>query len=186
MNLMDLAEHFSNEDAARTFLEKLLWPSGPECPHCGLIGEAYKLTPKPRSKNPVRKGVWKCSGCREKFTVTIGTIFEDSHIPLQKWLLAFHIICASKKGISSHQVHRMLGVTYKSAWFMTHRIRHAMGQLPGGKLSGPENTVEIDETFIGGKERASLECRTPIVAKRLRLWRLSSVRVVSALSQSSV
>ena len=95
----------------------------PVCPHCGLIEQAYKLTPKAESKKGthIRKGVWKCAGCRKEFTVTVGTIFEDSHIPLHKWLFAYHLLCASKKGMSAHQLQRMLGVTYRSAWFMAHR-----------------------------------------------------------------
>ena len=96
-------------------------------------------------------GVWKCGGCREQFTVTVGTIFEDSHIPLSKWLLAYHLLCASKKGMSAHQLHRMLKVTYRSAWFMAHRIRYTMTQEPlSSKLDG---IIEIDETWIGGKLR---------------------------------
>jgi transposase-like protein len=151
MNLVDLAQHFSDEDKAREYLEKKRWPNGPICPHCGLLGEAYKLNPTEEGKTHVRKGLWKCAGCRKEFSVTVGTIFEDSHIPLHKWLLAFHLLCASKKGISAHQLHRMLGVTYKSAWFMAHRIRYAMAQEPlSSKLQG---ILEIDETYIGGKVR---------------------------------
>jgi transposase-like protein len=152
LNLFALAQHFSDEDKAREFLEKLRWPDGPVCPHCGLVGEAYRLEPKPSKKDThVRKGVWKCGGCREQFTVTVGTIFEDSHIPLSKWLLAYHLLCASKKGMSAHQLHRMLKVTYRSAWFMAHRIRYTMSQEPlSSKLKG---VIEIDETFIGGKIR---------------------------------
>ena len=148
--------HFNDHDAAREFLEAQRWPDGvPYCPHCGEIGRSYRLTPKPPKedgkKKSVRKGVWKCGACRKQFTVTVGTIFEDSHIPLHKWLLAYHLLCSSKKGHSAHQLHRMLGVTYKSAWFMAHRIRYSMTQEPlSSKLSG---TVEIDETYIGGKEK---------------------------------
>src|SRR5271169_184731 len=152
LNLFALAQHFSDEDKAREFLEKLRWPDGVVCPHCGLVGEAYKLEPKPSKKDThVRKGVWKCGGCREQFTVTVGTIFEDSHIPLSKWLLAYHLLCASKKGMSAHQLHRMLKVTYRSAWFMAHRIRYTMSQEPlSSKLQG---VIEIDETYVGGKRR---------------------------------
>jgi len=153
LNLVALAQHFSNEDKAREFLEKLRWPEGPVCPHCGMVDNAYRLEPKKHSdKNThVRKGVWKCRGCREQFTVTVGTIFEDSHIPLSKWLLAYHLLCASKKGMSAHQLHRMLKVTYRSAWFMAHRIRFTMSQEPlSSKLKG---VIEIDETYIGGKKR---------------------------------
>lgn len=151
MNLSKIARHLSDADAARAFLEAQRWPDGPVCPFCGVIGEAYRLKAKPNSKAPVRPGVWKCAGCRKQFTVTVGTIFEDSHIPLNTWLMALHLMCASKKGMSAHQLHRMLGVTYKSAWFMAHRIRWAMTQEPmASKLSG---TIEADETYIGGKRR---------------------------------
>jgi transposase-like protein len=152
LNLIALAQHFSDEDKAREFLEKLRWPDGPICPHCGEINNAYRLEPKPSKKGThVRKGVWKCGGCREQFTVTVGTIFEDSHIPLSKWLLAYHLLCASKKGMSAHQLHRMLKVTYRSAWFMAHRIRYTMSQEPlSSKLDG---IIEIDEAYIGGKFR---------------------------------
>jgi len=154
-NLVDLARYFSGEDKARAFLEKLRWPDGPVCPHCGVVGEAYRLKPTANGKNHVREGVWKCPDCQEQFTVTVGTIFEDTHIPLSKWLFAIHLMCASKKGMSAHQLHRMLGITYKSAWFMAHRIRLAMRREPlrsrlKGKLKG---TVEVDETYIGGKRR---------------------------------
>src|SRR5580698_1094947 len=152
INLIELAQHFSNEDAAREYVEKLRWPDGPVCPHCGLIGNAYRLKPQDSKKGKhVRPGVWKCGGCREQFTVTVGTIFEDSHIPLSKWLLAYHLLCASKKGMSAHQLHRMLKVTYRSAWFMAHRIRYTMAQEPlSSKLEG---VIEIDETYVGGRLR---------------------------------
>lgn len=151
MNLKSIAQHFSDADAARDFLESQRWPDGPICPFCGLIGEAYRLRAKPDSKTPVRPGVWKCAGCRKQFTVTKGTIFEDSHIPLNTWLMAIHLLCSSKKGMSAHQLHRMMGVTYKSAWFMVHRIRYAMRHNDlFAKMGG---TVEIDETYIGGKRR---------------------------------
>jgi transposase-like protein len=152
LNLISLAQHFSDEDKAREFIEKLRWPDGPVCPKCGEVNNAYRLEPKPSKKGTHgRKGLWKCAGCREQFTVTVGTIFEDSHIPLHKWLLAYHLLCASKKGMSAHQLHRMLKVTYRSAWFMAHRIRYTMTQEPlSSKLSG---VIEIDETYVGGKRR---------------------------------
>jgi len=159
MNLADLAKQFSTEDKARELLEKTLWPNGTVCPHCGLVGEAYQLTPKPGAKTHVRPGVWKCGGCRKQFTVRVGTIFEDSHIPLHKWLLAIHLLCASKKGMSSHQIHRQLGITYKSAWFMTHRIRHAMQQGPFQELL--KGTVEVDETYVGGRVRVGSQAVRP-------------------------
>lgn len=151
MNLSSIAQQFSDPENARAFLESKRWPDGVVCPFCGLIGEAYRLKPKADSKAPVRPGVWKCGGCRKQFTVTVGTIFEDSHIPLNTWLMAIHLMCASKKGMSAHQLHRMLGITYKSAWFMCHRIRYALTQkslFP--KMTG---TVEVDETYVGGKKR---------------------------------
>jgi transposase-like protein len=152
MNLTDIANNFSDAEEARLFLEKKRWPDGAVCPFCGLVGEAYQLEPQAGSKAPVRPGVWKCGGCRKQFSVTVGTIFEDSHIPLNKWLMAIHLLCSSKKGMSAHQLHRMLGVTYKSAWFMAHRIRYAMTQdfIFSPKLGG---TVEVDETYVGGKPR---------------------------------
>ena len=156
---------FLDENAAREYLEQLRWPNGAVCPHCKRTG-AYKLQPKAESKTPVRKGVWKCKFCRKQFTVTIGTIFEDSHIPIHQWLSAIQFLCSSKKGISAHQLHRMLRITYKSAWFMAHRIRYAMGQLPlAPKLQG---VVEVDETYIGGKAHGKggrgAANKTPVVA----------------------
>ena len=151
MNLNDLVKNFNDEEKAREFLEVQRWPDGAVCPHCGVLGESYRLKARPGSKNPVRPGVWKCGACRKQFTVKVGTIFEDSHIPLTTWLKAIHLLCASKKGMSAHQLHRMLGVTYKSAWFMAHRIRYAMSQEPlSSKLTG---VIEMDETYIGGKAK---------------------------------
>lgn len=170
MNLVDLAARYGDEDKARELLEGIRWPQGAVCPRCEgeKATRPYKLTPKPGSKT--RKGLYKCRGCRKQFTVTVGTIFEDSHIPLGKWLLAFHLMCASKKGMSAHQLHRMLGLTYKSAWFMAHRIRYAMQQPPlVDKLRG---VVEADETYVGGKTsnrsggragRSTIN-KTPVVA----------------------
>lgn len=159
-------EIFYNEDAAREFIEKLRWSDSIACAHCACK-EIYKLTPKSTSVSGVRKGVYKCKKCRKQFTVTVGTIFEDSKIPLHKWLKAFHLVCSSKKGISAHQLHRTLEITYKSAWFMAHRIRYAMTQNPlAGKLKG---IVEVDETYVGGKSRQhrrgrGSERKTPVVA----------------------
>jgi transposase-like protein len=142
--------HFQDAEKAREFLEKLRWPNGPVCPHC-QCATAYKLTAKPGSKKPVRPGVWKCKDCEQQFTVTVNTIFEDSHVPLNKWLLAIHLLCASKKGMSAHQLHRMLPVTYKTAWFMAHRIRYMMSQPSfKQKMFG---VIEADETYVGGKRR---------------------------------
>ena len=150
-----LQPQFQDADTARHFLESKRWPDGPVCPHRGVVGEAYKLQAdleNKEAKGHGRKDLYKCAGCREQFTVTVGTIMEDSKIPLHKWLLAFHLLCASKKGMSAHQLHRMLGITYKSAWFMAHRIRYVMTQEPlSSKLDG---VVEIDEAYIGGRRRA--------------------------------
>jgi transposase-like protein len=159
-----LKKQYQDEDAAREHLEKLLWPSGPYCPHCGVIENIYKLESKPDTKteNKLRKGVYKCGGCRKQFTVTVGTIFEDSHIPLHKWLLAFHLMCSSKKGVSALQLQRELWGedeetksmkgSYRTAWFMCHRIRWVMTQTP--MVERLKGIVEVDETFVGGKERA--------------------------------
>lgn len=129
MDFDTLPKYYADEDAAREFLEVSRWPNGVICPHCGNT-ETYKLNPKEGSKSPVRKGVYKCTACLKQFTVKVGTIFEDSHIPLNKWLYAIHMMCSSQKGVSAHQVHRTLGITYKSAWFMAHRIRYAIAQSP--------------------------------------------------------
>src|SRR3954453_16216431 len=113
--------YFHDEAAAFAMLESILWPDGPVCPHCGVIGGRARLN----GKSP-RMGERKCYPCRKKFTVKVGTVFEQSHVPLHKWFQATHLLCASKKGMSSHELHRILGVTLKTAWFMTHRIREAM------------------------------------------------------------
>lgn len=145
-----LGERFTNEDKAREYMEFLRWGNaGPVCPHCGGA-DPYRLTPKAGSKT--RQGVLKCRACRKQFTVTVGTVFEDSHVKLTKWIQAIYLVGASKKGISAHQLHRMLGVTYRSAWFMAHRLRYAMTAKPlATKLAG---IVEIDEGFIGGKRKS--------------------------------
>lgn len=150
LNLNSLLPLFSDENKARKFLESKRWPNGPICPRCKCT-EVYTLTPRPDSKRPVRPGVYKCKKCRKQFTVRIGTIFEESKIPLRKWLMAIHLMTSSKKGISSHQIAREIDVTQKTAWFLCHRIREAMKLEPmAGLLSG---AVEIDECYVGGKPR---------------------------------
>lgn len=142
---------FTDEEAARKHFEATRWPNGPYCPLCG----SYDAV-KPFGGKSMGPGWYHCGACRRKFTATMGTVCERSHIPLTKWLLAMHLLCASKKGMSAHQLHRMLGVTYKSAWFMAHRIREAMRELhPEGSdpMGGEGKTIEADETFVGGKER---------------------------------
>ena len=152
-NMSNLSKCFSDETAARQLLESMRWPSGVACPRCGGA-DPYKLTVKASGKNKVaRQGLYKCRACRKQFSSTTGTIFESSHVPISKWLLALHLICASKKGLSAHQLHRMIGVTYRAAWFMNHRLRLAMATQSfeyADKLSG---TVEVDETYVGGRRR---------------------------------
>jgi len=151
LNLIKLAKEYSDEDKARELLESMRWPDGASCPHC-KAKEPYALKPRATSTRPGRKGLYKCRACRKQFTVTVGTVFEDSHIPISKWLMAIFILCSSKKAVSAHQLHRMLDMTYKSAWFMAHRIRYAMspGKPLGEMLKG---TVEADETYVGGRPR---------------------------------
>lgn len=139
------APHFQNEDAARAMIEGIRWPNGPACPHCGA--EKHYATKRP--------GRYRCanSKCRRDYTVTTGTVMESSHIPLHKWLLGFWLMSSSKKGMSAHQLHRSLGITYKSAWFMAHRIREAM--RAGGlttPMGGDGGIVEADETYYGRRE----------------------------------
>jgi len=150
VNLSALAKEYSDEDAARELFEQMRWPNGPACPHCGGV-DPYKLVPKADSKKPGRKGLYKCRACRKQFTVTVGTVFEDSRIPLSKWLLALHLLASSKKGISAHQLHRNLGISYKAAWFMAHRLRYAAAEGPFGALL--QGIVEVDETYVGGRRR---------------------------------
>src|SRR6202158_1889167 len=141
---------FTDEETARAHFEKLRWPDGPVCPHCGTLGEPTELKGK-----TTRPGLYKCRACQKPFTATMGTLYERSHIPLHKWLLATHLLAASKKGISAHQLWRMLGFgSYRTAWFMAHRIREGMAPLnkSEGPLGGPGKIVEADTTFIGGKE----------------------------------
>jgi transposase-like protein len=140
------AKIYNSEDAARGHLESIQWPDGPVCPHCGTLDEATKLEGK-----STRPGVYKCNACRKPFSVTVGTVFERSKIPLTKWLLATELLTSSKKGISAHQIHRMLGVTYKTAWFMMHRIREAMKPAGNDPMGGNGKFVEVDETYIGSK-----------------------------------
>ncbi len=141
---------FHRENKAREWLEAQIWPNGPVCPHCG-VSEYRRLEGKAH-----RPGLYQCNACRQQFTVTVGTLFERSKIALTKWLMAVYLLSASKKGISTNQLSRMLGLPYKTAWFMTHRIREAMrdgGDGPFGALGGANRVVEADETYIGGKAR---------------------------------
>src|SRR5437899_6103501 len=143
------ARAFQDEAAAYAWVETRVWPDGPICPHCGGIDRIGKLQGK-----STRPGVYKCYQCRKPFTVKVGTVFEDSHVPMRFWLQAMYMLCSSKKGISSNQLHRMLGVTLKTAWFMSHRIREAMRVVGVEPMGGAGEIVEIDETFIGRQEGA--------------------------------
>lgn len=151
--------YFHDEAAAFAHVEAQLWAGGRVCPHCGVVDNSYPLKgvrSKASKKNPegvVRHGLYKCGACRKQFTVRIGTIFEESHLELHKWLQAIHLMCSSKKGVSAHQLHRILEVQYKTAWFLAHRIREAM-RLPLDDqdiMGGPGTPVEMDETYVGGK-----------------------------------
>lgn len=138
---------FTDADKARAFLEAQRWPDGPVCPHCGAIDDATGL-----KGTAHRPGVYQCNSCREQFSVTVGTVFERSKIALNKWLHATFLMTSSKKGISAHQLGRMLGVTYKTAWFMAHRIRAAMAESNPGPMGGEGKTIEVDETYYGKLE----------------------------------
>ena len=141
------ASHFHDEEKSYEYVEARLWPNGPVCPHCGGVEKVGKLQGK-----TTRPGLWKCYQCRKPFTVKIGTIFEDSKVPMRLWLQAMYLIAGSKKGISSNQLHRILGVTLKTAWFMSHRIREAMRVDGLDQFGGGGGMVEVDETFIGREE----------------------------------
>lgn len=136
--------HFQDPEAAREYLEGLRWANGIVCPHCGVIDKFYKLVGKAH-----RPGLYKCAECREQFSVTVGTVFESSKIKLHIWLQACHLMSASKKGMSAKQLERMLGVSYKTAWFMAHRIREAMTGTPTAPMGGNFGMVEVDETYWG-------------------------------------
>ena len=133
--------YFRNPEAAREHLESLLWPEGPVCSHCGCVGNISK------THSTRRAGLYTCNDCRKQFTVTVGTVFERSKVPLHKWLQAAYLLCSSKKGMSAHQIHRSIGVTYKTAWFMMHRIREAMRDETLDMLGGSGEIVEADETY---------------------------------------
>lgn len=148
LNLTDPV--YSDENKARAHLEALHWPNGPVCPHCRETERVTKLAAK-----SARPGLHMCNACRKQFTVTVGTIMEDSKIPLTKWLMAYALINGSKKGFSAHQLHRSLGITYKSAWFLAHRIRETMTD-DGSPLGGPDMVIESDEAFVGGFKKKRL------------------------------
>ena len=139
---------FHDEDKAREWLEDELWPHGPVCPHCGTVNEATQLKGKAH-----RPGLYQCNACREQFTVTVGTLYERSKVPLSKWLAATHLMMASKKGMSALEVGRLLGLSKKTAWFLCHRIRESLRDTkPESPLGGQNKVVEVDESYVGGKE----------------------------------
>lgn len=184
MNLAD--KIYNNETAAHKHLEKIRWANGVTCPHCGGVDKikATTMTNKPTKKNPKPKkvkGYYHCGDCRKRFTVRTGTIYERSHIPLHKWVLATHIICSSKKGMSAHQLHRMIGVTYKSAWFMAHRIREAMIETNPDPIGGKGKSVQADETYIGKKKNPPTEKTdgTPFLKSGKAAAKMAVVSLVS-------
>jgi transposase-like protein len=164
---------FKNEEAAYAWIEAQVWAKGRICPHCGVIGNSALLKGK-----STRIGVYKCYACRKPFSVKVGTIFESSHVPMHLWLQAIHLVCSSKKGISANQLHRVLGVDIKTAWFMGHRIRLALDESAGGKLGGEGKTVEADETYYGRKEDATEE---PWKFSNARGWYCSAMPIPRAL-----
>jgi transposase-like protein len=144
---------FTNEDTARAYFEGIRWPNGPVCPHCGNVDSRriYSIAANPT--HGVRVGLYECQNCHGQFTVRTGSVMESSHVPLTKWALAYRLMASVKKGISAHQLHRTIGVTYKTAWFMAHRIREAMRDISGEKIGGAGTITEADETYVGGKPR---------------------------------
>jgi transposase-like protein len=138
---------FHDEDAARAYFEKMRWPQGPVCGHCGVMNEATRMAGK-----TTRSGLYQCNACRESFSVTLGTVMEDTRLPLHKWALAFFLMASSKKGVSAHQLHRSLHITYKTAWFLAHRIREAMTEKSPAAIGGEGKIVEADEMYHGTKE----------------------------------
>lgn len=180
--LHELAQAYGDETKARELLESWRWPHGPVCPHCGNAGAKTlsKLKAQATSRRGVRAGVYFCGACRRQFTVTVGTVLERSHVPLSKWLLALSLLCSAKKSLSANQVHRMIGVTYKTAWFLCHRIRFGMTprHWAEAKLQG---TVEVDETFVGPKAK-------PKAAVVALVERQGSVRVkvIASVTQKNI
>lgn len=150
---------FTDEAKAREHLEQIRWPDGPVCPHCGSVDKVYRLAGKSH-----RPGLIHCNACNGSFTVTTGSVMESSHIPLNKWVLAFRLMASSKKGMSAHQLHRTLGVTYKTAWFMSHRIREAMRDDAPTPMGGEGKIIESDETYWGAKDRET----NPAMKRRRR------------------
>lgn len=180
--LKELAEAYGDEAKARKLLESWRWPNGPICPHCHNAGEKRisTLEAQGATQSSVREGVYFCGACRRQFTVTVGTVLERSHVSLSKWLLALSLLCSSKKSVSANQIHRMIGVTYKTAWFMCHRIRFAMTpqQWAEAKLDG---TVEVDETFVGPKAKPKMA-----VLALVERQGMARVKVIATVTQKNL
>lgn len=180
--LTKLVQAYADEGKARELLEAWRWPKGPVCPHCQNAGDKRisKLEAQSARQRGVRKGVYFCGACRQQFTVTVGTVMERSHVPISKWLMALFLLCSSKKSLSANQIHRMIGVTDKTAWFLCHRIRFGMTPDPRAqaKLKG---TVEVDETFVGPKAKR----KTPVVALVERQG-LVRVKVIASVTQKNL
>jgi transposase-like protein len=179
LNLISLAKEYSSERKARKLFEAMRWPGGkPICPHCGF-DEIYKLTSKKESMTKLRAGVYCCAACRKPFTATVGTVFESSHVPLSKILMAIFILCSSKKSISALQLSRMLKTTYRTAWFPAHRIRHAMAT--DLKTAKPlDNTCEADETFMPNFENPDRKICVAVIVERGGQARTRIIPTVSA------
>lgn len=180
--LAQLAQAYGDEGKARKFLETHRWPDGPVCPHCDNAGQKRisKLAAPRAGKRGLRQGVYFCGACRGQFTVTVGTVLEGSHVPISKWLMALFLLCSAKKSVSASQIGRMIGVTYKTAWFMCHRIRFAMtpNHWAQPKLKG---TVEVDETFVGPKGRPKM-----LVVALIERLGLARVKVVASVTQKNL
>ena len=171
---------FTNVDKAREALEAARWPNGPYCPHCGN-SDSEKIAKIEGKKQSHRPGLYYCNECKGQFTVTVGTVFERSKVPLTKWWLATHLISSSKKGISAHQLHRMLGVTYKTAWFMAHRIREAMKDMNPGPMGGEGKVIEADETYYGKRETPHVLSPRSVPAKSGKTHGSSKKRIIFGL-----
>jgi transposase-like protein len=179
------APQLCSEQAAFAYVESRLWPDGPVCPHCGSVNEATKLKGK-----TTRPGLWKCRACRKPFTVRMGTVFESSHVPLHIWLQAIYLMCSSKKGIATRQLHRTFGGSLKTAWFLGHRLREAMTVLKVDEtdpLGGANLVVEADETFVGGKaanRKGKIPPKAPVLSLVERDGRVRSFHVPNVTAQT--
>jgi len=184
---------FTDEDEARAYFEAIRWPNGPVCVHCGSV-RVYEIAANQNAK--VRAGLKECHDCHGQFTVRTGHVMESSHLPLTKWALAYRLMASAKKGMSAHQLHRSLGVTYKTAWFLCHRIREAMRDVSGGKLGGPGMIVEADEVFVGGGKphknttpsghKTKTDRKTPVAVLVERGGRVRAVPLPSPMREHDV